>query len=525
MAEPSVQYQSQPPPSPPPPPPPPADWNTMPEIEMIKAMVGKHFPIYEVRVAYGTVSLFCNIDTATLEPKYDELRKEMRAHGYTPVLVYERGEHVIHVVRAPKARPFGVWVNAIFFVATIVTTLVAGAFLYSSYKGWESPWTSQAFMWGALTFTIPLMALLGLHELSHYFAARRHGIAASLPFFIPSFPPLGTFGALISLREPIPSKKAMLDVGCAGPLASFAISVPLVLLGLYLCTADPGIPIVNSGGGEYLGTSLLFSVLMAIVPLPGTAPIHPTAFAGWVGLFVTAINLLPVGQLDGGHVARALFGDRAKWLGYAMLALLLILGFFFFSWLILALFIFFVGGIRHPPPLNDVTPLDTKRKVVGGFMVFILVTCFVAVPMGTMPNDYSFAVYPDRNGAPDYDNTSFQFDLSVRTSQTLPSNVSFDVWVVNAGNVRENVSVGSELGDLAGLGWSVYFTAANNSTNSLNVYQNSSGATLVRVVVVVPPRYVGTGNVTVVFNSWRTDADGGGIGKTVRLTAAIQVIP
>jgi membrane-associated protease RseP (regulator of RpoE activity) len=244
MAGPSVEYTQQAPP--PPPPPPPADWNTMPEIELIKAMVGKHFPIYEVRVAYGTVSVFCNIDPATLEQKYDELRREMKAAGYTPVLVYERGEHVIHVVKAPKSRPFGVWVNLIFFFATIATTLIAGAFLYSSYKGWDTPWTSQAFMWGAVTFAAPLMFLLGLHELSHYFAARRHGIAASLPFFIPSFPPLGTFGALISLREPIPSKKAMLDVGCAGPLASFLISVPLVLLGLYLCTADPGIPLTNS---------------------------------------------------------------------------------------------------------------------------------------------------------------------------------------------------------------------------------------------------------------------------------------
>ncbi|MFH0816927.1 MAG: site-2 protease family protein [Methanobacteriota archaeon] len=468
------------------------------DIEFIRGLVGKHFPIYETRVTYDTVSLSCNVDPQRLEQDFDNLRKEMRLHNYVPILTYERGEHQVHVVRTPPLKPTGAWVNVIFFFVTVATTIIAGASLWYGYTGATgSVWASEILMMGFLTFALPLLVILGAHELSHYYAAKRHGVAASMPFFIPSFPPLGTFGAFISIREPIPSRKALLDIGAAGPIASFLLAIPMTMAGLALTGAGSGNEIVNSGGSTFIGPSVFYEALMAFAPIPGNRVIHPLAFAGWVGLFVTAINLLPAGQLDGGHIARALLGSSAKWASYAAMGLLVFLGIFlYFGWLIFAVLIFFMG-IRHPPPLNDVTRLGDSRKYVGAALAVVLVLCFVPVPMGEIQSEYGFE-FTD-NLAPDADNVVILRNAAVNLSaQSTASKSTYTMAVVNTGNTWLSVNVTASLNrTMLTQGWNVLVSSSEpegtNETATLGL--NSGDYATVNVTFIIPPGFAGTEHV------------------------------
>jgi membrane-associated protease RseP (regulator of RpoE activity) len=480
------------------------------DIEFIRGLVGKHFPIYETRVNYDTVSLFCNVDQQRLDADFDALRREMRQHNYVPILSYERGEHVIHVVRTPAVKPTGAWVNVIFFFVTVATTIVAGAQLWYGYSGETgSVWGSKVLAMGFLTFALPLLVMLGAHELSHYYAARRHGVAASMPFFIPSFPPLGTFGAFISIREPIPSRKALLDIGAAGPIASFLIAIPMTIVGLALTSSNPGNEILNPGGSTAIGPSLFFEFLMKLAPIPGDRVIHPLAFAGWVGLFVTAINLLPAGQLDGGHIARALMGNEAKWASYIAMGFLVFLGiFFYFGWLIFAALIFFLG-IRHPPPLNDVTKLADTRKYVGAALAVVLVLCFVPVPMGEIATDYGFEFTDDV--APDPDAVAPLRNVDVNlTSVPVASKWTSTLTVVNTGNTWLSVNVTATLNRTQLTeGWNVLVSAdqpeGTNETATLEL--NSRGSATVNITFIIPPGYAGTEHIQVTGQA-RSDSGG-----------------
>ena len=302
------------------------------------------------------------------------------------------------MVRRPTKAGWGVVVNVILLALTVVTTVSAGAFLWLSYVG-GSQLNASDFLYGGVEFALPLLSILGLHELAHFVTARRHHVEASLPFFIPVPPPFilfGTFGAFISLREPIPDKKALLDIGASGPLAGFAVAVPVTLFGLFLSSHAPVLSVANCGpsilgvsyGNFYIGSSLVWFALGQFMPV-GLVNLSPVALAGWVGLLVTAINLLPAGQLDGGHVFRALLGDRSKYVSYAAVVLLFALGLFAYQgWLIFGILILFLG-MRHPPPLNDLTPLDARRWGVGLLAVGILVSGFVLVPIATPSNAFS----------------------------------------------------------------------------------------------------------------------------------------
>ncbi|MCI4369572.1 MAG: site-2 protease family protein, partial [Thermoplasmata archaeon] len=283
----------------------------------------------------------------------------------------------------------------------------AGAFLWLSYVGGSSL-TATDFLYGGLSFALPLMGILGLHELAHFLVARRHHVEASLPYFIPLPPPFvlfGTFGAFISLREPFPDRKALLDIGASGPLAGFLLSIPVTLLGMWLSLHAPVLSVANCGptilGSNYgnleIGSSIFWAALGQFVPV-SLVNLHPVALAGWVGLLVTAINLLPAGQLDGGHVFRALFGDRSRFASYGAVVGLLALGVVtsYFGWILFAGLIFLLG-VRHPPPLNDLSGLGVKRYLVGAAAVAILITGFVAVPIALPTNSFTVA---DRSVAP-----------------------------------------------------------------------------------------------------------------------------
>lgn len=379
------------------------------EIDRLRAQVAVYFPVYETRVTANSLVLLVHIDAATLDEKFDRLRQELWAQYYVPQVRHERGEYLIEVVRRPTRRPWGPVVNLVLLALTVVTTFSAGAFLWLAYVG-GTTLSGSDFLWGGLYFGLPLMTILGLHELAHFVMARHHHVEASLPYFLPVPPPyllFGTFGAFISLREPIPNKRALLDIGASGPLAGFAVSIPVTLAGAFLSAHSPVLSVANCGptilGVSYsnlqFGPSIFWLALGKFLPAAFFS-LHPLALAGWVGLLVTAINLLPAGQLDGGHVFRALLGDRSRYVSWAAVILLFGLGVFYYQgWIIFAILIFLLG-VRHPPPLNDISPLDAKRWALGAFAVAILVTGFVVVPIAQPTGEFSLTALPTAKVTP-----------------------------------------------------------------------------------------------------------------------------
>jgi membrane-associated protease RseP (regulator of RpoE activity) len=243
--------------------------------------------------------------------------------------------------------------------------------------------------WGPL-YSIPLMLILLGHEMGHYFISRRNGMRATLPFFLPLpfISPFGTLGAVIRMEGPIPSRKSLFDTGMAGPLISFLLSVPAILIGLKLSIFIPAMEL--KGQTIRLADPLLFSfiqpIMMGEVPKNHEVILHPIAYAGWVGLFVTALNLLPVGQLDGGHIAYALFGRNSRKIFVVVVALVAFIFIFHsIAWFLL-LILMVAFGFRHPTPLDDQTPLGIKRKLLGGMALLILLLSFTPSPFPDVPS-------------------------------------------------------------------------------------------------------------------------------------------
>lgn len=232
-------------------------------------------------------------------------------------------------------------------------------------------------------YSLSIVSILLAHEMGHYLMCRKYGISATLPFFIPiPFAPFGTMGAFIKMRERIPNRRALFDVGVAGPLAGLALTIPILIIGL----KNSNFVQVESISKEnmFLGESFLFSQLAKL--MLGTAPegydtiLHPMAYAGWVGLFVTALNLLPIGQLDGGHVLYALFGGKSRHVyKFTMLGFIIIGAFLYPGWLLLIILLLWFG-FRHPAPENDYIPLDPKRRLIGYFTFFIFLISFIPEP-------------------------------------------------------------------------------------------------------------------------------------------------
>jgi len=358
------------------------------ELDRIRQAVAAYFPVYETRLGPQSVLFAVHIDRSSLETKFDALRRELGPLGYIPILRRETGEEFVEVIRRPRVGPRRPWINVVLLAATVATTVFAGSMIWITYVG-RLVLTPSDVLNGALYFALPLLAILGVHETAHYLVARRRHLDASLPYFIPIPPPyiLGTFGAFVSIRDPFPDRKTLFDVGAAGPIAGFAMSIPIALAGLSLSAHAPVVPATYCGpsilgqsyGNLLLGPSLLWAFLAAFFP-KSVLSLHPLALAGWVGVLVTAINLLPAGSLDGGHVFRAVLGDRSRYISYGAAAALFGLGFLYVGWLLFAVIVLLLG-LRHPPPLNDVTPLDAKRYAVGVLVAAILVTGFVIVPL------------------------------------------------------------------------------------------------------------------------------------------------
>lgn len=261
--------------------------------------------------------------------------------------------------------------HIVLFILTFLSMLAAGALLQKGVDIFSEPWRIVE----GLPFALTLMVILLSHELSHYFASKKHHTKATLPYFIPAPSLVGTFGAFIKMKSPIITRKALIDIGASGPIAGFLLSVIAAIVGL---SHSSVVPTTEMKGGLSLGDSILFSLLSRLVL--GTPPasydilLHPVAFAGWIGLFVTSLNLIPIGQLDGGHIAYAFLRERHRILSIVLVIMLLILGFVFWEMWALWGALMIVLGLNHPPVIYWEVPLDRKRKVVGvlAFIIFIL---------------------------------------------------------------------------------------------------------------------------------------------------------
>lgn len=231
------------------------------------------------------------------------------------------------------------------------------------------------------------MTILLCHELSHYIASIKHRTQATLPYFIPAPSIIGTFGAFIKMKSPIITRKALIDIGASGPIAGFIISVVACIAGLSMSKI---VPVPDAGGALTLGDSILFSLLAKIVlgitPEHHDVLLHPVAFAGWIGLFVTSLNLIPIGQLDGGHIAYAILGEKQRYLSVTLIAVLALLGASSLlgssgweGWLLWAA-LMMILGIKHPPVLYWETPLDPKRRFVGLLSLVIFLITFIPEP-------------------------------------------------------------------------------------------------------------------------------------------------
>jgi membrane-associated protease RseP (regulator of RpoE activity) len=310
--------------------------------------------------------------------------------GFVP-LVQEDEQLGAKIVLIPKPaeedvprKPVRPWLHWLLFGLTIFTTTWAGA----SHQGIDLAQEPGRFTAG-LPYSIGLLLILGVHELGHFFMARRHAMDVTPPYFIPVPFGLGTFGAFIQMRSPPADRKALFDVAVAGPLAGFVVAVPALLLGLRFSTivADSDGPMSHGFlHGATVGSSILFTVLTKLslgdaAHYGALVQLSPLAFAGWLGLFITALNLLPVGQLDGGHITRAMFGSRVGQAisSVAMWSLFLLALFVWPGLMMWALIVFLIAG-RGTPPLNDLTPLDAGRMMVGYIAILILILILAPMP-------------------------------------------------------------------------------------------------------------------------------------------------
>lgn len=313
---------------------------------------------------------------------FDELRERFEHHSFTPLIEKQNDRSVL--IASPGVsvpRHSNPTINLLLFLATIITTLFVGA-------SYVATTTNEMFMlWRGWPFSLSIMLILGAHEMGHYFAARYHRVPVSLPYFIPLPIPgsIGTLGAVIQLKDRVDNKRSLLDVAAAGPWAGIIFAVPILFFGLATSQVLP-LPADISYMAE--GNSLLY-VLMKIIVFGRFLPadgldvhLNQVAWAGWVGLLVTSLNLIPIGQLDGGHIAYVLLGKRAKNLYWPILIILGVLVIITgtLTW-ILWIAILLLFGRRYAVPLDDVTELDPRRRVIAIMTLALFFLVFIPLPM------------------------------------------------------------------------------------------------------------------------------------------------
>jgi membrane-associated protease RseP (regulator of RpoE activity) len=389
---------------------------SFPEIEILNSIVSRIFHIDDVTtgdpqkgwlVRYR--GLLMGDDSAAA---YDTLADSLRPFGLTPLFRKEGERHLIFLAPSiPEVKKRAPVVNIVLFLLTVLSVMLAGA----TPEGTAPTGTLEQMLWllkSILTgwpFALSLLGILLAHEFGHYLMSRHHKTAATLPFFIPlPFSILGTMGAFIQMQAVPKNKRVLFDIGVAGPLAGMVVAIPVLFLGLTLSKLGPILPDPN---GFIEGNSLLYLISKYMVfgqflpapaatsglplllhwvqyfftgqpvPFGGTDVfIHPVAFAGWAGLLVTALNLIPVGTLDGGHVTYALFGEKVRKAYPFILAILGVLGLVWATWWFWAVLLLWLGRV-HAEPLDQITEIDPPRRLIGAFTIVLFILVFSPVPM------------------------------------------------------------------------------------------------------------------------------------------------
>ncbi len=337
-------------------------------IDELAEKINQVFSIYDIQQEKDNIYFF-GVPKEDIRVIYQKLWPVFSEKNYQISVKYDLGEHIIIASPFTPAHDRR-WINVALAIATIVTTMVMGSFLFGA-----DPVSNPQDILKGIPFTIAIMAVLGSHEAGHYLIAKKHGMHTSLPYFIPFPSIIGTMGAVIKHKGPIPSRNALFDVGISGPLVGLFVSIIVTIIGLL----QPPVTQTPELFQIQLSLPLLFEFITRFIPLNTVLISYPVAFAGWVGMFVTALNLIPAGQLDGGHVLRAMVGEKAKHVSTIVPFLLIALGFYVtyflnrdgFLWVLWGLFLSFFAAAGHPKPLNDELPLGKGRMALG-ILAFIL---------------------------------------------------------------------------------------------------------------------------------------------------------
>ena len=354
-------------------------------FEQLRSIVESEFHVEEGFVEYGVPTFHVR---AQEDSKMAFLRLVDRLDplGFVPILRREKENIVLKAMRKPATKPSRKTINMVLFFATLATVFIAG-YLQSLFFYSDLGITSQLwYVAGAVMFTAAIMGVLGSHEMGHKLAADKHKVEATYPYFIPGPPPIGTFGAVIRQKSLPPNRDALFDIGSAGPIVGFIVAIAVTIIGIPLSSYT-----WISEGAATLPISPLFLFIMRYIQPLGGLPAppgngaemlavspHPVAFAGWIGMIVTALNLIPVGMFDGGHIAETFLGKRARTiLSYLAIVAFLILGYFVWnSFIIWAMIAIFFSFMRHPGPLDSASKVTTWRKLAALGMAAIFFLAF-----------------------------------------------------------------------------------------------------------------------------------------------------
>lgn len=348
------------------------------DIEQFQLKVERGFDVTGSAVGEGFVA-FEVAPRYSHEESYDSVFNEFKGEDYVPLYrKTKKGLRILVIHKKLKKKEVRPLTHFALLILTAVTVTWAG------YVWWSDGNVSQSVM-----FAAALMGVLGIHELGHTIAARKRKIEATLPFFIPAPPmifPFGTFGAVIFMGSPARNRNSLIDVGLAGPLAGFLVSIPVAIIGLKLSTIAPISTITED---EFVFTmplilQFLSNYIMGPFDPDTVIQPHPIAMAAWAGFFVTALNILPMGQLDGGHVIRGLFPTHYRKIYFAIAVVLPFIGILFISpiWIFWVILTWLLTRLDHPGPLNDVSEMDGKRKSYGAaILLLLLILCFTPAPV------------------------------------------------------------------------------------------------------------------------------------------------
>jgi membrane-associated protease RseP (regulator of RpoE activity) len=337
------------------------------DFTLIEQSISHHFPLIGYfndegsKESYFTVGNYNPDSFQALVDELDEL-------GFIPFINPDGNYYKINIAKKPEKGKSRIHINVILLLATIGSTLFAGYYFLG-----------EGDIWKAIAFSVALLGIIGAHELAHYFAARKHGVHATLPYFIPAPTFIGTFGALINIKSPIPTRNALFDLGYSGPLAGFLVAIPVLFIGLSLSTVAP------QNVGVMFPDPLIIK-LISLVTVPNytfnqNILVHPVAFAGWVGILVTMLNLMPVAFLDGGHISRSIFGQNVhRMVSIIGIMLTIILGWYLMA--ALMVLIFFMGK-GHPGALDNVVSISRNRKIMAVLMLVIFI-----LSISFAPNSY-----------------------------------------------------------------------------------------------------------------------------------------